>query len=1344
MRIRPRTVSIALLSLFLLVSSIAAFGQSNTIRPRVTRAVDMRNLITLRGNVHPLARPEFDQGVAPDDLPMARMLLVLQRGADQEASLRQMLDQQQVKSSMYFHQWLTPEQFGQQYGPADSDLQAVTNWLSSQGFQVTKVAVGRNVIEFSGTAGLVRQVLGTEIHKFRVNGADHWANTRDPQIPEALAPVVAGIDSLNNFPRKSLIRNLGTFRKVKATGKVTPLVSLPTTCPDGSDNCDFFAVGPADFATIYNVAPLYTNSIDGTNQTIAVVGETNIDPQDVRNFRNLFGLPANATNIILNGPDPGITSVGEETEADLDVEWTGAVAKGATIDFVVSETTEATAGIDLSALYIIDNNLAPVMSESYGECEAGLGTAGNQFHSQLWEQAAAEGITVLMAAGDSGSAVCDSGNTGEIAAQFGLAVSGYASTPFDVAVGGTSFNFDSTNVASYWARTNTPNTFSSALSYIPETTWNDSCSASGSLIGCTPPPSVDSLISGAYLFAGSGGPSSCINPTFTNGYPGFTCSGGYAKPSWQTGTGVPHDNARDVPDVSLMAGGTTAYVVCQSDATVMNGGSPDSCDLNSPYIDFESATGTSASAQVFAGIMSLVVQAHGRQGNANYVLYPMAAQSGATCDSNAAAVTNSSCIFYDTTVGNNSVICAGGSLNCSASGGGNFGILVSGNPLAPAYAATTGYDLATGLGTVNASNLVTHWASNFTPPAVTLQLSTNPATTPIALAHGQPVNFSIGVTAGSGTPSGDVSLFAQAGSGANNMTAIGPFTLSGGNVSGSTVMLPGGSYNVTAHYEGNGAVAAGDSSPGVPVTVGKETSVTVLHLVTTGAAGIPSYSATTLPYGSPYVLRMDITNSSGQPCAPAASSGRQYAITYACPSGTLTVSPTPTDVNAPSNTIPGSYTLNSQGYAEDQPIQQPAGQYNFTASYSGDVSYLPSITAAPLAITITQAPTTLTTSGLPSTVVTGTQLVVNATLTTQSSGAGPTGTIQLMNNGFPLGSPVAVHGIGAIAGAAATAQVALFATLPVGNASISAQYSGDVNYTGSTSSPTALTVSDFSISANPPTVNISAPGQSGSTSIGITPIDGFNATINLSIASGCPTAATCALSTSSVNVSAASPAAVTLNITTRGSASMTTLRQPKLPPSYHQTVRLLGMLAGLLILAFLLVNWEKRWHPAVVPLAGVLLVAGFWIACGNSGTSNLASSPGASLSATRLTFASQNDGTTSAAQSVTLSNTGTSTLNIASITLTGANSGDFSETTSCGRSLAASANCSISAQFAPTAGGARNAAINISDNANGSPQTISLTGTGVSEPTPTGSYPVVINAVSGGDTHTLTVNVIVQ
>ena len=895
--LRRLLILTAILSVSLSFFSPSARAQSNAVRARVTQAVDMQNLVTLRGNVHPWARAEFDQGVAPDDLPMERILLVLQRAPEQEATLRQMLDAQQVKSSAMFHQWLTPEQFGRQFGPADSDLQAVTDWLTKQGFQVTKVAAGRTVIEFSGTAGLVRQVLGTEIHKFRVQGEDHWANTSDPRIPAALAPVVAGFASLNNFPRKPTLKSRGTFTRPKPNGKAQPTFTFPVPCSNGTGTCIAVTVGPGDFATIYNILPLWTAAtpVDGTGQTVAVVGETNINIQDVREFRSMFGLPAKDPNIILNGPDPGITSMGEEGEADLDVEWSGAVAKGAQIDFVVSQSTEATVGTDLSALYIIDNNLAPVMSESYSSCEAALGTSGNVFDNILWEQAAAQGITVLMSTGDAGSAGCDSTQLGEIAANYGLAVSGLASTPFDVAVGGTDLNFDQNNFNSYWSSTNSGTYQTSAKSYIPENTWNYSCVSSGSLAGCTPPPSTTDLDAGSYLSAGGGGPSGCITPTYTNTGVGFTCNGGYSKPSWQSGTGVPNDGVRDIPDVSLLA---TDYVMCQMDANPTNQGS---CDLTSAYpnLDFQIVGGTSASVQVFAGIMALVNQAHGRQGNANYVLYPMAAaaaKNSTDCASTSSVLTNAKCIFYDIQSGNNSVICVGGSPNCSntSTASDQYGALVSNGAFA--YPAATGFDLATGLGSFNVANLVNNWTSNFTPTTTTL--TPNPATTPVTLTHGQPFSFKISVapTSGSGNPTGDVSLIPQTSDSQNisPTTGIGPFTLSGGSVSSSTFMLPGGSYNVIAHYPGDGTFAAGDSSP-VAVTVGQESSSTLVRLVTMSSTGQLVYNttATTLAYGVPYYLRMDVTNSSGNSCAPPNADGLQYSIAYPCPTGGLTLTPTP-------------------------------------------------------------------------------------------------------------------------------------------------------------------------------------------------------------------------------------------------------------------------------------------------------------------------------------------------------------------------------------------------------------------------------------------------------------------
>ncbi len=832
------------------------------------------------------------------------------------------------------------------------------------------------------------------------------------------------------------------------------------------------------------------------------------------------------------------------------------------------------------------------------------------------------------------------------------------------------------------------------------------------------------------MLAGSGGTSSCTNPSGV--FPNVTCSGNYSKPPWQSGAGVPNDGARDIPDLSLFAGDGlhgSFNVICQMDANASDGGNSSSCDLNSFYRDFQGASGTSASVQAFAGVMAMANQRYGRQGNANYVLYPMAAQSGASCNSSTAPVTNSSCIFYDVTTGNNSVICQGGSPNCSSTTSGQYGIVVSDG--AAAYPATTGYDFATGLGSVNVANLVNNWTSNFTPSTTSLSLSTSPATSPITLTHGQPVNFAINVTSGSGTPTGDVSLIAQTGSSSSNVTGIGPFTLSGATVSGSTNMLPGGSYNVTAHYAGNGTLAASDSSPGVPVTVAKESSLTELRLATPNATGSPVYNITTVPYGSIYILRMDVTNSSGQLCA----NQNTGLISYPCPTGALTVTPAPTDQNSPPGTVPGQYKLSSQGYAEDQPIQQLPGTYNFVANYSGDNSYTPSASTV-VPITITKAPTTTTLTGVPSSAI-GAGIIYAATpfvtLNTQSSGVAPSGTVQLLLNGSTvLGATSVVAGYPALATGYAYSQAYLIdPTLPAGPATLTAEYLGDSNYAGSTSEPASITVMDFGVSVNPSSLSISAPGQSGTATLTLAPLYGFTGTVSVScILPGSPIGSnplgiSCAPSTSSFNVTGPSPVTATLTISTAGGSSAAPpLSQRRAPPPFHEQVAYPWQLAGLLALASLLCLATAWRRPAAWLFATALLLAGFWVACGGSaggGGQGNGSSPApatsASFSPASLAFGQQGEGSTSASLSTLLTNTGNASLGISSISMGGPNPGDFIESNNCVSSLAPSANCTFNVTFTPGALGSRSAALTVTDNATGSPQAVTLTGTGVPAPT---------------------------
>jgi hypothetical protein len=993
-------------------SAGGASAQTQPVRARITEAVDETNRVQLRGNVHPLARPEFDQGVVADSQPMNRMLLLLQRSPEQQAALSALMEEQLTKGSPNYHKWLMPEEFGKQFGPADADIQAVTDWLTSHGFQVSKVSKGRTVIEFSGNVGHVRNAFHTEMHRLIVMGEEHVANVSDPQIPAALTPVVAGVVSLHNFRKRPHLHPVGVFRRTKATGELKPLF---TFTPSGA--AQQFAVGPPDFATIYDVpngvVPLNGRTqLDGTGQTIAIVGRTNINIQDVRDFHNLFGLPpANMPvnlNVILNGPDPGNLGGGEELEADLDVQWSEAVAPGATIDFVVTETplTNASDGVDLSALYIVDNNLAGVMSESFGACEFALGTAGNQFQNALWEQAAAQGISVMVAAGDTGSAGCDGGT--ETAATQGLAISGIASTPFNVAVGGTDFD-DATNPGTFWQTTTTTSSApipASAKGYIPETTWNDSCAANG-LTSCTTVKS-----NGDDLTAGGGGPSNCLNPTVS------TCTGGYPKPVYQKlnvpglNTGITADGVRDIPDVSLFSSNGnhgSAYIVCQADTNPA--GQTGSCNLNSPFQDFVLVGGTSGPSPAFAGIMALVNQKVStlanpapRQGNANAVLYQLAAaENFSNCNSsnrtNPNTPSNPACVFNDistqATKGTISVACAAGSPNCSNTGSNGFGVIVNPkNASTEAWNTGVGYDLATGLGSVDVTNLTNAWATaagNFKGSITTLSAfnAQGNVIAAINITHGQSVGFAFTVKPASGmvNPTGDVSLLATNNGNINFGTNFGieSFPLTNGTACSTpctTNLLPGGISSVFAHYAGDGTFGASNSNA-IPITVTPESSQTTIALVAFAANGAPSVR-TSVPYGSPYILKVGVTNGAGTPCFPA--NGSVVTTPFPCPTGIVSL----TDSGLALNDFgSNSANLNNQGILEDQPVQLPAGSHGLVATYAGDSSFHGS-TSPTDTVTITKAGTTMAVTASPTSIASGGVVTLTATVTsTQFSGDAP-------------------------------------------------------------------------------------------------------------------------------------------------------------------------------------------------------------------------------------------------------------------------------------------------------------------------------------------------------------------
>jgi hypothetical protein len=1030
--------------------SACAWAQKSAVASRVVETVDDTRTVTLKGNVHPYARASLDQGVVADSQPMERMLLLLQRSPAQDLALRQLLDAQQTQGSGSFHSWLTPAQFGAEFGPSDADVQAVTDWLTRQGFKVASVSQGKTVIEFSGNAGQVRNAFHTEMHKFATNNELHYANVSDPAIPEALAPVVWGVVALHNFPKHNYVKKNGQYRRNKGSNQLQPLFTY--------GNPAQYAIGPGDFNTIYNVPPVAT----GANQSIAIIAQTNINTNDVVAFRAMFGLPAFSSvctsnlpptcqfSVIVNGVDPGIvgpdTATDDEEEADLDSEWSGAIAPAANIYLIVSQSTmsnpsQISMGVDLSALYAVDNNIAPIITDSYGICEPLLLTAGNQFYNSLWAQAAAQGITVAVAAGDSGSAGCDPNTTvNPFAASEGVAVNGLSSTPYNVSVGGTDFDPSSMANPAYWNTTS--DTLSSALKYIPETTWDNSGCALDYPAACT---GVDSSGYNADISAGSGGPSNCITTSVSNG--NITCNKsnglyGYAKPSFQTGL-TPADSVRDIPDVSFFAsnGGPTgtsaSYVICQSDTNPQDAATPTdaTCNLTTPYQDFSLVGGTSVATPIFGAVMALVNQASGqRQGNANYVLYNLAASdanyTASLCQSSVGQTPAAACVFNDVTKGNNSVACVAGTSNCSNSSNSGYGVIIcttatgpacptvdNGNP---AFVSGPKYDLATGLGSLNVGNLLAKWTSALRTPTLT-------TVSGLSGGSSSSASFSAGVTVTPSSATGNVSIIALDSSG-NVLGTIGTnssgavFSLAGGTAQ-VTGLLPVGTVSVEATYGGNVTYAVSTSAPvSLPKVAGAGyTAETTVYFV--NGSGQTSTSAQNFTYGSPYSLAIVISRSDGTSCAFGYPNTKPNNPTIPCPTGTITLldngAALPDFLN---NGTPTNVTrVNSLGIAEDQVINVSASAtaggttpavHNITATYSGDGNYAAGTVSNTLKITIKQAPTSVQISG-PSSVSSGASVLLQALVapTTPGNGDAPcgspnTGTVAFTSNGTALSGTV--------------------------------------------------------------------------------------------------------------------------------------------------------------------------------------------------------------------------------------------------------------------------------------------------------------------------------------------------
>ncbi len=705
-RIVPLTTALSVLAAVVCVSSLGAAN-------RITDAVDPARTIVLKGRAHPLARPEFDHGPVAGTKAIQYASIYFKP----VEGLETFLEEQRNPSSPNYQRWLTPEQFGDRFGLTTDDAAKVAAWLRSRGLQVHDVARGRQWISFSGSAAQVAAAFQTELRQFEVGGETHFAMAKDPAVPAALAHLVSNLGGLDDFgpkPMYKLAPESGT-----GSGQFQP---RETT---GANHY----LAPDDLSTIYNVTPLYQAGIDGTGQKIAVIGQTDVNISDMRAYRTRFSLPPNDPQVVLFGPDPGVSS-GDQHESNLDLQVAGAIARNATIIFATSTS------IRTSAQYAVDQNLAPIMTLSYGYCA----NATRDTYRAIAQQANAQGITWMTSAGDFGAATCDDGNPTPQATH-GPGASYPADVPEITAVGGT--QFDDTN-GNWWAVANSA-TRASALGYIPEKAWNEFSK---------------------YAVEAGGGPSLL-----------------YPKPLWQTGPGVPNDPARDTPDISFTASVYDGY----------------ECIYNGGVVHFG---GTSASSPLFASMIALLNHAQAIKdpkapvglGNINPTLYRMAQTTTG--------------VFHDIVNGDNKLPCAQGSPSCVD------GLLGD--------AAGPGYDLATGLGSMDIAQFVGQWASVVNS---TTTLSASPAT----YAIDGTVQLTATVTGSGPVPTGSVTFI-------GNDVTLGTVTLVPGDKASTASLtvagglLAPGNGAISATYVGDGNYSASSGTTSVKLQIPATGSMMVISV----------------------------------------------------------------------------------------------------------------------------------------------------------------------------------------------------------------------------------------------------------------------------------------------------------------------------------------------------------------------------------------------------------------------------------------------------------------------------------------------------------------------------------
>lgn len=1116
-----RTLVVAAASVCL---ALPLAAQSSTVANRIVAPIDETNLITLKGNVHPLAQARNDRGPAPVATPTGRVMLVLQRSASQQQALTQYLADVQNASSPNYHKWLTPAQYGAQFGISDSDLQTVQSWLQSHGFKIEKIPQARNVILFSGNFEQLQTAFHTSIHSLQVNGESHFANMTDPQIPAALAAVVAGVGPLNDFHPKAPIKMGPRGHFDAATKRIVPNFT------GNINGADYLFVVPADAATIYDTPDtLNTNyksgtTYDGTGVNIGIGGTSDIATDDVQNYRTAFlGETLGSVNLpttIVDGDDPGMVS-GWDVEGLLDVEVSGGLAPKAKVYFYTSADTDLSSGFVDAVFRAVGDNYVSILSMSIGECEAELGNSGNVEVLEGTEQAAAQGITVVVAASDNGSAGCDDFDTAT-AAQYGLQVNGFASTPYDVAVGGTDYDTLENAFSTYASNSQgTLPYYGSALKYIPENPWNDSTTVNTTYLDNV--AAKDSQ-GNTNIVAGSGGFSSCVTQNSTS------CTGGYLAPAFQTSvvpSGLTNSNeVRMVPDISFLAGNGfygALWALCSD---------PQSDGVNENYTDclnnngvFDQGTqiagvgGTSAAAPAFAGMLALVAQANGspsdnyRLGQIDPILYQLATNA-----------TTHAAVFHDVTAGNNSVVCASGSPNCGT------------NSFLNGYNAGAGYDLATGYGSVDVKNLIADW-TNVKLGATSTAFNIGGSTAAYTGTHGAILTFNTSVNPTSAT--GFVAIVDNADETAGGTTSG---IQNNGQISipvksGSGLLkyngLPGGKYTVMARYGGDVSNAA-STSAGISVDISAEPSTTTLQVNTYDPQTGNKISNTNTPYGSLVYLDAQITGTA-EGINPVNTQGvATGTVNFFNGAGRFATN------TVGSNNL-ASYAPFSNGYIAFIP-----GSYSVTADYSGDASFGASNSSPAITFSVVQASTVTAATASPTSIASNGNAVVNVTVTSPyNAGNPPSGGVGISLGSTPLTGinssaySVTPQEIGGAAYWVLTGSASVLASqLQTGTNTLTAAYGDDTNYAASSASFT-VTVSNTTTTptialTNSGNISVTAGATTGNTStITVTPGGGFTGSVTL----------TCAVTTSisSPNdpptCSVASP--VTISGTTAATGTLT-------------------------------------------------------------------------------------------------------------------------------------------------------------------------------------------------------------